>query len=165
MPCKNLQKRLAYNRSWRKRNPQKVKEYNRKFNIKHPWWTRNYYHQEKWKKWQEEYSKKYYQLNKQQIRERTKQRNRRIKMECLIAYGGNPPKCVCCGEAILEFLTIDHVNEDGNKMRMVHGTGNSFHGWLIKNNFPKGFQILCFNCNCAKGFFGYCPHQKKRCSK
>ena len=29
------------------------------------------------------------------------------------------------------------------------------HKWLIDNNFPKGFQTLCFNCNCGfkrKGF-------------
>ena len=31
----------------------------------------------------------------------------------------------------------------------------------IKNNFPKGFQILCHNCNIAKGHYGKCPHEKK----
>jgi hypothetical protein len=30
---------------------------------------------------------------------------------------------------------------------------------LIKENFPKEYQILCFNCNLALGFFGYCPHR------
>ena len=24
------------------------------------------------------------------------------------------------------------------------------HKWIIENNFPKGFQILCHNCNYAK---------------
>ncbi len=33
--------------------------------------------------------------------------------------------------------------------------------WLITNNFPKGFQILCWNCNYAKGVFGECPHKIK----
>ena len=32
--------------------------------------------------------------------------------------------------------------------------------WMIKNNFPKGFQVLCHNCNLAKGFYGKCPHEK-----
>lgn len=30
--------------------------------------------------------------------------------------------------------------------------------WLKKNDYPKGFQILCHNCNMSKGFYGYCPH-------
>ena len=25
-------------------------------------------------------------------------------------YGGNPPKCACCGEAQYFFLTLDHMN-------------------------------------------------------
>ena len=32
--------------------------------------------------------------------------------------------------------------------------------WIIENNFPKGFQILCHNCNVAKGLYGECPHEK-----
>ena len=32
--------------------------------------------------------------------------------------------------------------------------------WIIKNNFPKGFQILCHNCNSAKAVYGKCPHEK-----
>ena len=31
--------------------------------------------------------------------------------------------------------------------------------WLEKNNFPSGFQILCWNCNFAKGSLGKCPHE------
>jgi len=34
------------------------------------------------------------------------------------------------------------------------------YSWLKKNNFPKGFQVLCMNCNFAKGKLGKCPHQK-----
>ena len=29
--------------------------------------------------------------------------------------------------------------------------------WLIKNDFPPGYQVLCFNCNYAKTAFGKCP--------
>lgn len=35
-----------------------------------------------------------------------------------------------------------------------------FREWQRKNNYPKGFQVLCHNCNLAKGFYGKCPHQK-----
>lgn len=31
--------------------------------------------------------------------------------------------------------------------------------WLRRNNYPNGFQVLCHNCNMAKGFYGKCPHQ------
>jgi len=75
-------------------------------------------------------------------------------------YGG---KCACCGEDTIEFLTIDHINNNGAKERKntKQGTGGKLYRWLIKNNFPKdNYQLLCYNCNCAKGFFGYCPHNK-----
>ena len=32
--------------------------------------------------------------------------------------------------------------------------------WLVQNNFPEGFQLLCNNCNLAKGFYGECPHTR-----
>jgi hypothetical protein len=31
--------------------------------------------------------------------------------------------------------------------------------WLRKNGFPKGFRVLCHNCNFAHGHYGYCPHK------
>ena len=34
--------------------------------------------------------------------------------------------------------------------------------WLKNNNFPEGFQVLCFNCNCGKARNkGICPHSGK----
>lgn len=30
---------------------------------------------------------------------------------------------------------------------------------LKRNKFPKGYRILCHNCNLSKSFYGYCPHQ------
>lgn len=32
---------------------------------------------------------------------------------------------------------------------------------LKQNNYPRGFQILCYNCNNAKSIQGQCPHQIK----
>jgi len=40
--------------------------------------------------------------------------------------------------------------------------GIPLHNWIIENNFPKGFQILCQNCNFAKGMIrnkNKCPHE------
>jgi len=85
-------------------------------------------------------------------------RNAAIRQEVLDHYGN---KCVCCGETTPEFLAIDHINGGGNKHRKeVGGSGPVMYRWLKKNNYPEGFQILCHNCNMAKGFYGACPHLK-----
>jgi 5-methylcytosine-specific restriction endonuclease McrA len=68
--------------------------------------------------------------------------------------------CVCCGETIPEFLAIDHINGGGKKHRKE--TGSNFYAWIIKNGFPKDLQILCHNCNLAKGFYGECPHKTSK---
>ena len=71
------------------------------------------------------------------------------------------PCCNCCGETIMEFLAVDHVK--GRKHlpeNEKHLTSKSLLPFLIKNNFPEDYQILCHNCNSAKGFYGKCPHEK-----
>ncbi len=82
------------------------------------------------------------------------------KIVVLNHYGG---KCTCCGEDRLEFLTIDHINGGGCEHRRSlgsKGVGSRFYKW-IEDNFPEDLQVLCFNCNCAKGAYGYCPHEKE----
>jgi hypothetical protein len=70
-------------------------------------------------------------------------------------YGG--AVCVCCGEQTFEFLGIDHVDGGGSKHRASIPSGNLYR-WLKQNNFPDGYQVLCHNCNLAKGFYKRCPH-------
>jgi hypothetical protein len=82
-------------------------------------------------------------------------RNRFLRIEAIKHYGG---KCACCGETVIEFLQIDHINGGGHKHRKENGNGNSISGWLRKNNYPSGFRILCSNCNWSMGVHGYCPH-------
>lgn len=106
-----------------------------------------------------EYQKSYRKDNPEKVKLFRRKKNLKIKLKVLIHYGGNPPRCACCGEGIIQFLSIDHINEDGTKHRKKFIGKLSY--WIVKNNFPKGYQILCFNCNCAKGFFGYCPHKSK----
>lgn len=81
-----------------------------------------------------------------------------IKKEVFQHYGC---KCACCGEATLEFLGIDHVNGGGNKHRRetLRSYCNNVYLWLKKNDYPEGFQLLCHNCNMAKGLYGTCPHK------
>ena len=80
----------------------------------------------------------------------------KLKDEVFAAYGGR--MCVCCGETIREFLTIDHINNDGAKHRKEINT--PLYTWLRKNNYPEGFQVLCWNCNSGKRINGgVCPHK------
>lgn len=80
--------------------------------------------------------------------------------EKVINHYGN--KCVCCGENNPKFLSIDHINNDGNKHRRSIKTFSGFHFalWVVKNSFPKFLQLLCYNCNMAKAHWGKCPHQE-----
>ena len=60
-------------------------------------------------------------------------------------------KCANCNEDNVEFLTIDHVGDDGAEHRRKIGRGSDvLKKWVVKNNFPDTIQILCYNCNCSK---------------
>jgi hypothetical protein len=86
----------------------------------------------------------------------------RKRLLVLKHYGGDPPRCQCpgCNVQELEFLTIEHVGNWGLEHRKQ--VGRNICSDLIRNNFPDGITILCYNCNCCKGKYGYCPHEKKK---
>lgn len=89
-----------------------------------------------------------------QKRNASRRSNRRLKQDIVRAYGG---KCVCCGESNFWFLTIDHI--DRESFPESPRTGKPLYAWLKKHNYPRdGIRLLCYNCNCAKGFLGECPH-------
>ena len=76
-------------------------------------------------------------------------------------YTDGSMKCTCCGENIYKFLTIDHINNNGSDDRS-NGifSGHGLINYLIKNNFPEGFTVLCYNCNCGRATNnGKCPHK------
>lgn len=84
-----------------------------------------------------------------------------LRLEVIAAYGG---KCVCCGEATPEFMSIDHINGRGKEHRdgVMRATGQNLYAWLRANGFPKDeYRLLCCNCNLARGFFGACPHETR----
>ena len=89
--------------------------------------------------------------------ERAKRGARESRKIVLEKYGG---LCECCKEDKIEFLAIDHIEGGGNKHRKELGIngGWNFCRWLIKNDFPSGYRILCHNCNQSIGWYGYCPH-------
>jgi len=81
-----------------------------------------------------------------------------LRREVLDHYGGI---CACCGEATLEFLSLDHKNGGGTKHRQELGLrGSGIWAWVKRENFPDMFQVLCHNCNQAIGYYGSCPHKR-----
>jgi hypothetical protein len=90
--------------------------------------------------------------------------HRELRLEVLKHYSGSPPKCSCCGEPRIEFLAMDHENDDGGEHRReIKAAGSrTIYSWLKKHGYPTGFRVLCHNCNLARGFYGYCPHEKER---
>ena len=99
---------------------------------------------------------KYYQKNKERINARRRvywgKWSKIWRAKVVAHYSNNTNKCMKCGISVAEFLTIDHINGGGREHRKQHR--GQICRWLISHNFPSGYQILCFNCNCVKGFFG-----------
>lgn len=82
----------------------------------------------------------------------------KLKNEVFGHYGKS---CQCCGESNSVFLAIDHVDGSGGSHRRSLSLKSStdMYRWLKRNNWPQGFQTLCYNCNWAKHRLGKCPHQ------
>lgn len=99
---------------------------------------------------------------------RTVRRNAKLRQDILTAYGR---RCQCpgCDVTEEEFLSIDHIYDDGATHRRALSSsgddrscvGSTFYAWLRRNGFPKDrFQLLCMNCNMAKAKGG-CPHTRR----
>lgn len=108
---------------------------------------------EKWKL----IRKRNYARNRQKEIEKSKTRRYIYKYLALNHYSNGDIKCACCGENNQFFLTIDHVNNDGNLHRKEISSG-ALYSWLKSHNYPTGFQVLCYNCNMVKGHYGICIH-------
>jgi hypothetical protein len=151
-------------RDWKERNPEKEKAFKRKQNMKNlvanlarvkAWKAANPVRAEE----AEHFSRlRRYWLNPEKKRQARRDAVRTLKLETLKAYGGT---CFCCGEDRPEFLTIDHANGGGTKhIRTLQKRGQSFYLWLKNQGFPQGdYRVACWNCNCARGMFGKCPHE------
>jgi hypothetical protein len=95
----------------------------------------------------------YLDANRERLQVISRDRVRGIRAEMIAAYGA---RCVCCGETEPKFLTIDHINNDGGGGKRKE---RNIALVLKRLGWPKdNYQLLCFNCNCAKGFYGACPH-------
>ena len=79
----------------------------------------------------------------------------RVRLELIAMLGG---KCRCCEEDWTDFLTIDHVHNDGYLMPQ----GSRRRYFLIKKELREGkgdrYQVLCANCHVSKSWRGGCTH-------
>lgn len=140
---------------WNINNPERRREINRRHSQSptKKIWLRDHHAQVL------DSQRRSYHKNKDKRRVVDAARRAQTRSDVFERYGG---KCACCGEATQEFLTIDHMNNDGGKERRALGKtgGVNFYRWLRLSGYPDGYQVLCFNCNCAKGVFGKCPHSR-----
>lgn len=95
-------------------------------------------------------------------RRRTAAYRDRTRDALFAAYGGYV--CACCGETERQFLTLDHVNNDGAAHRRALGGQcgmRHVYADLKRRGFPPGYQVLCFNCNLGRARNGgVCPHRR-----
>ena len=94
------------------------------------------------------------------MKEYSRKRGEKIRAKVFNAYGGFI--CACCKITHPDFLTLDHVENNGRSHRRELGYKSSYqiYLWAIRNNFPKGLQVLCWNCNMGKRKTGVCPHEQ-----
>lgn len=119
-------------KNWRSNNKDKVsqymKEYNKSYKKKY---HSNHVGEEK------AYKVVYHKIH-----------NGNLKQTILSRYGG---QCAICGVTDPAFLNIDHIDGRGGEHRRSIGvSGAAFYEWLINNDFPPGFQVLCWNHNWLK---------------
>lgn len=134
---------MKYNADNRKmnymRNREKIREQQKEYYEKN---------KEKIRGMQQEY----YQKNKKNIYERNREYSLHLqqkrRMKCLSHYSNGKIKCAICGIEDIDVLVIDHIEGGGSRHARERGTYRShLYQFLIKNNFPDGYRVLCHNCN------------------
>jgi hypothetical protein len=93
------------------------------------------------------------------LKHATRRRNREVRQELLARLGN---ACRCCGERTPEFMTLDHVQNDGYLERMTVSPSTMYLRILKSAVVDRRYQLLCWNCNMAKAKYGLCPHQARR---
>lgn len=112
------------------------------------------------------YARNWRRKNRDKIKAAKKRYSRKLRSRVINLLGN---QCVCCGEKIPEFLTIDHINNDGHLDRKSLGTGGSraLYRKVLRellndiNNPRERYRLLCYNCNLGRQRSGgICPHEE-----
>lgn len=80
----------------------------------------------------------------------------KMRLEFLKAFGN---KCSCCGETHPFFLTLEHINGAIDKHPAVTNSRCQYSKAKQEGWDRTKYEALCWNCNCAKGKYGQCPHR------
>jgi hypothetical protein len=130
--------------------------------------TIEYFHRNRGERWGFQYTcreckpnllRKAYKANPQKRRQNERRRYETLRRVVLSHYSHGEPRCACCGESIVEFLCIDHINGcTGIPRRAPQRSSWGLYRWLRRNGYPEGFRVLCHNCNSAFARYGFCPH-------
>lgn len=74
-----------------------------------------------------------------------------VKESAINVYSNGEACCACCGQADMDVLCLDHINDDGAHHRKVMGLlGYRMYLWARRNDYPPVLQVLCLNCNHKK---------------
>ncbi len=113
-----------------------------------------------------------------EVKAKSKALTAKIRLKVLQTYSkrlsnSNIPCCRCCGEnSHLDFLALDHIagryqmNREPELVKLGYSSkllGSILYNWIRDSDFPDGFQVLCINCNYAKGMKknkNKCPHER-----
>jgi len=97
---------------------------------------------------------------KQQIA--SKKYRKKLKFEIMIFYSKGKMECNCkhCKIADIDMLSIDHIDGRKNADHEDGKSSDEMYRWLRKKRYPRGFQVLCMNCNAGKRDRSECPHEK-----
>lgn len=96
-----------------------------------------------------EQARNYREQNRRQINAKSRARTHRRKLEVFLYYSNGTMECNYCGIDDVDMLCIDHI-EGGGYQQKQRIPSPTFYRWLQKQNYPKGYQVLCFNCNFKK---------------
>ena len=159
-------KQRANAKKWRDANPDKVNKSKCKYiskrrredpdyrekliEQKRNWDERNIEHNRQYRK--KRYDK-IYPLNRDTILKSMHEKMVNNRYEVLYWYSDGAMQCKHCGVNYFEFLAIDHIDNNGCTHRTsgeLKKYSNDISKYLLKNNFPDGYQVLCHNCNQIK---------------
>lgn len=107
---------------------------------------------EEWLERRRVYRRRYHQEHKEQLNEAYRKYRQKRKLETLAKYSmSGVPRCNWCGIEDIDVLCLDHINDNGAQHKREEKYSD-IHTWLRTNNYPEGFQVLCYNCNMKKRF-------------
>ena len=166
---KRLERHRIADRKWRAKNLEKITEKNRRYreenreelNARSRAWNAENLEKKR------AGGRASYHNNRVKNKEKHNARRRFYTAKCRFLairhYSQGTFACACCGDTRYEGLEVDHLNNDGNKHRREIVKGQDIPRWLIRNDYPEGFQILCGICNKSKWRHkGVCCHDMQR---